>query len=65
MENSNQTVIIVAHRLSTVKKCDRIFVLEKGQVAESGSHDQLLEKGGAYKELMDKQLGGYESEGSN
>jgi ATP-binding cassette, subfamily B, bacterial len=37
-----RTVFVIAHRLSTVRKCDRILVLEKGQIVESGTHDQLL-----------------------
>jgi ATP-binding cassette, subfamily B, bacterial len=37
-----RTVFIIAHRLSTVRKCDRILVLEKGQIVESGTHDELL-----------------------
>ena len=45
----NRTALVVAHRLSTVKNADRIIVLEKGRVAESGSHEQLLEKNGIYK----------------
>ena len=38
----NRTVFIIAHRLSTVRRCDRILVLEKGQIVESGTHQQLL-----------------------
>ncbi|MEO1372762.1 MAG: ABC transporter ATP-binding protein [Cyanobacteria bacterium J06635_10] len=38
----NRTVFIIAHRLSTVRKCDRILVMERGQVVESGTHDELL-----------------------
>ena len=38
MEKGNLTIIIVAHRLSTIKQCDRIVVIKDGQIAESGKH---------------------------
>ena len=44
----NRTVFIIAHRLATVRKADRILVLEQGQVVESGNHDQLLTQQGKY-----------------
>lgn len=50
-----RTVIVIAHRLSTVAQCDRIVVLEDGGVAESGSHDELLALGGRYAELWSRQ----------
>ena len=46
-----RTVIIVAHRLSTVKNADQIFVMDKGQVAEVGTHDFLIAQGGIYSRL--------------
>ncbi|WP_350333785.1 peptidase domain-containing ABC transporter [Coralliovum pocilloporae] len=46
-----RTVIIVAHRLSTVRDCDQIFVLDKGGLAEAGTHDELMRKHGAYAHL--------------
>lgn len=51
-----RTVIIVAHRLSTVKNADQIIVLEKGRIAEVGNHSQLIEKGGIYFNLIKNQL---------
>lgn len=51
----NKTILIIAHRLSTVKNADEIFVLEKGKVAEQGNHKDLLQKNALYKNLWDKQ----------
>ena len=50
-----KTIIMVAHRLSTIKDCDKIFVLDKGTIKESGSHKELLEQNGRYKELWSAQ----------
>ena len=46
-----RTAIVVAHRLSTIRNADRILVFHKGQIAESGTHDELLEKDGIYARL--------------
>lgn len=51
----NKTTIMIAHRISTVKNADHILVLEDGKVAEYGTQDELMEKGGIYKEMYDKQ----------
>lgn len=53
----NKTVIIIAHRLSTVKLANQIVVLKKGRILEIGSHDTLINKKGAYYELFINQLG--------
>jgi len=50
-----RTVVMVAHRLSTVKNADRIFVLKKGELAETGTHEELLRLGGIYKGLYEAQ----------
>jgi len=50
-----RTVIMVAHRLSTVKNADKIFVLKKGELAETGTHEELLALGGVYKGLYEAQ----------
>ena len=52
---TNKTTITIAHRLSTVKNSDVIYVIDNGEVIESGSHNELLEKRGAYKNLCDQQ----------
>jgi ATP-binding cassette subfamily B protein len=48
---AESTSILIAHRLSTVKAADRIIVIEKGRIIESGNHNGLLEKGGHYATL--------------
>lgn len=53
--NHSKTILLVAHRLSTVVYCDTIFVLDKGRVIESGSHRELLERNGQYASLWDLQ----------
>ena len=45
------SIIMVAHRLSHVKECDRIFVLDGGKIVESGTHDQLVEEKGLYYDM--------------
>jgi subfamily B ATP-binding cassette protein MsbA len=55
----NRTTVIIAHRLSTVKHADLICVLENGKIVESGNHNELMEKRGLYRKLIDmQQLGG-------
>lgn len=54
-ELSGMTKIIIAHRISAVRKADKIIVLDGGKVCEEGTHDELLAKGGLYKETYDSQ----------
>lgn len=54
--NKNRTVVIVAHRLSTVQNADNIIVLDKGRVVEQGTHKELSAKKGAYYQLVKNQL---------
>ena len=51
-----RTSFVIAHRLSTIKNANRIFVIDKGGIIESGSHDELMAKRGAYYELYAAQL---------
>ncbi|MEJ1356591.1 MAG: type I secretion system permease/ATPase [Candidatus Sedimenticola sp. (ex Thyasira tokunagai)] len=53
-----RTVILIAHRLSTLREASHILVLEKGRVSEQGSHEELIEKGGQYAHLHALQVGG-------
>ena len=48
----NRTVLVIAHRLSTVSKADRIVLLSEGRIEESGTHDELIANGGRYSELV-------------
>ncbi len=51
----SRTLIIISHRLSTIRNADRIYVLEAGRVSQSGSHDELMESGGLYRQLVEEQ----------
>src|SRR5690625_86709 len=52
----NRTTFIIAHRLATVVRADQILVLDEGYIVEHGSHDELLNRGGLYRDLYEKQL---------
>ncbi len=51
-----RTTLVIAHRLSTIRRADKIIVLDKGQIAESGTHDELLSKRGIYNKLYEMQF---------
>ena len=58
-----KTVIAIAHRLSTIAAMDRLVVLDHGRIAEIGTHEELLRRGGLYAQLWSRQSGGFLDEG--
>ncbi len=62
-EAKKRTMFIIAHRISSVKNADRILVMEKGRITESGTHEELLRLGGKYREVYDTQYGNFDREG--
>jgi ATP-binding cassette subfamily B protein len=52
--------ILISHRLSTVKMVDRIYVVNRGQIVESGTHDELMQQAGSYAELYSIQAKHYQ-----
>ena len=51
----NRTSVVIAHRLSTIQKADLIVVMQKGEIVEQGTHDELLHKNGMYSKLVSMQ----------
>ena len=60
----NKTVLLIAHRLSTVEKADRIIVMGDGRVLESGTHAELVASGGVYARMVRTSRRGEQSDGS-
>ena len=56
-----RTVLVIAHRLSTVRNADRIVVLDEGVIKESGTHEDLMSLGGLYRYLYDMQFASYQA----
>ena len=53
----DRTVLVIAHRLSTVRRADQIVVLEEGRIVQRGTHDELVSRPGLYRRLYDIQFG--------
>jgi ABC-type multidrug transport system fused ATPase/permease subunit len=51
----DRTVLVIAHRLSTVRKADKIVLLDSGRIVEQGSHEELMTLGGSYAKLVELQ----------
>ena len=62
---SSKTAVFISHRLASTKFCDRILFLDGGKIVEEGSHDQLMNNGGKYREIFDIQSHYYKKEVSN
>jgi ABC-type multidrug transport system fused ATPase/permease subunit len=60
---AGRTTIVIAHRLSTVLDADQIYVMDRGRVAEHGSHSELMAMGGLYARLYQHNLNGGETPG--
>lgn len=58
-EGTDRTMLFISHRLSSVKNCDIVFMLEKGQLIEEGTHQELLKKNGKYAQMYKKQAMNY------
>ncbi|HYH02127.1 MAG TPA: NHLP bacteriocin export ABC transporter permease/ATPase subunit, partial [Bacillota bacterium] len=56
LDQMNATRIVIAHRLSTVKNCDRIYVMDQGRIVEDGSYEELMTKAGLFADLAKRQL---------
>ena len=59
---ANKTSLFISHRLASTSFCDRILLLEKGKICEEGTHEELLQRGGKYKEMFEIQSCWYQDQ---
>ena len=55
-DRSNKTIIMISHQLSVAATCDRVLVMDKGAIVQEGTHKDLVEVDGLYKQLWDREL---------
>jgi len=55
-DRSNKTIIMISHQLSVAASCDRVLVMDKGEIVQEGTHKVLVEVNGLYKQLWDREL---------
>ena len=55
-DRNNKTIIMISHQLSVAATCDRVLVMDKGEIVQEGTHKDLVEMNGLYKQLWDREL---------
>ena len=55
-DRSNKTIIMISHQLSVAASCDRVLVMDKGEIVQEGNHKDLLKENGLYKKLWEREL---------
>ena len=55
-DRSNKTIIMISHQLSVAATCDRVLVMDKGEIVQEGSHKDLVKMNGLYKKLWEREL---------
>ena len=58
-EGDKHTMLFISHRLSSVRNCDKVFMLERGHLIEEGTHDELMAANGSYAQMYKKQAMNY------
>jgi len=55
-ERSNKTILMISHQLSVAANCDRVLVMDKGEIVQEGKHKDLVKDNGLYKQLWEREL---------
>ena len=55
-ERSNKTIVMISHQLSVAATCDRVLVMDKGEIVQEGNHKDLVKQNGLYKKLWEREL---------